>query len=47
MNIQTEAKRKQKDKEREGEGGVTKVKFFNTSERSRRGKKHTNFVCYM
>jgi len=47
MNIQTEAKRKQKDKEREGEGGVTKVKIFNTSGRSRISKKRTNFVCYM
>lgn len=47
MNIQIEAKRKQKDKEREGEEGVTKVKIFNTSGRSKRGKKHANFVCYM
>lgn len=45
--MQTETKQKQKDKERKGEGGVTKVKIFNTSEWSKRGKKHANFVCYM
>jgi len=40
-------KKKKKGSERMRREGVTKVKIFNTSERSRRGKKHANFVCYM
>ena len=47
MNIQTEMETKRKTRRKKEKEGVTKVKIFNTSERSRRGKKHTNFVCYM
>lgn len=50
MNIQraneTE-KEDEKGSERMRRKGVTKVKIFNTSGWSKRGKKHANFVCYM